>query len=60
LDSLKANPTYAPALTSFPPGETASEPQLKAIREAIDRAFRQAGVLEVRTEMGLFLSRKRS
>jgi SAM-dependent methyltransferase len=49
------------ALTSFPPGETADEPQQKAFRDAIDRAFRRAGgVLEVRTEMGLFLSRKES
>lgn len=47
------------ALTSFPPGETASELQQKSFREAIDRAFGQAGgVLEVRTEMGLFLSQK--
>jgi len=47
------------ALTSFPPGETASELQQKSFRDAIDRAFAQAGgVLEVRTEMGLFLSQK--
>jgi len=48
------------ALTSFPPGETAGEAQQRAFREAIDRAFEEAGgVLGVQTEMGLFLSRKR-
>lgn len=47
------------ALTSYPPGETAGEAQQMAFRDAVDRAFRQAGgVLTVRKEMGLFLSRK--
>ncbi|MCT7378493.1 class I SAM-dependent methyltransferase [Chelativorans salis] len=47
------------ALTSYPPGEGASESQQKAFRKAIGHAFRQGnGVLEVQKEMGLFLSRK--
>jgi ubiquinone/menaquinone biosynthesis C-methylase UbiE len=47
------------ALTSYPPGEGASEPELRTFREAIDDAFRQGdSILKVQKEMGLFLSRK--
>lgn len=47
------------ALTSYPPGDGASEPQLTAFRRAIDRAFQDGkGVLEVEKESALFLSRK--
>lgn len=47
------------ALTSYPPGETASEAELADFRAAIDTAFEQGdGVLEVEKETGLFLSRK--
>lgn len=47
------------ALTSYPPGEDASDEQLTAFREAIDKAFaRGGGVLESKKEMGLFISRK--
>jgi ubiquinone/menaquinone biosynthesis C-methylase UbiE len=47
------------ALTSYPPGEGAPEPQLVSLRDAIDRAFRKGGgVLESRKETALFLSRK--
>ncbi|HEY4200638.1 MAG TPA: class I SAM-dependent methyltransferase [Devosiaceae bacterium] len=47
------------ALTSYPPGDGASQSQLKALREAIDAAFgRGNGVLEIHKEAGLFLSRK--
>lgn len=47
------------ALTSYPPGDTASEAQLAAFREAIDQAFQRSnGVLEVEKETGLFVSTK--
>ncbi|WP_117195712.1 class I SAM-dependent methyltransferase [Rhizobium terrae] len=47
------------ALTSYPPGDRAGEPELAAFREAIARAFeRGGGVLEAAKETGLFLSRK--
>lgn len=47
------------ALTSYPPGEGADEPQLSRFRQAIADAFRQGGsALEVSKETGLFLSRK--
>jgi ubiquinone/menaquinone biosynthesis C-methylase UbiE len=47
------------ALTSYPPGDGAGEPELARFREAIADAFRQGnGVLEVRKETALFLSRK--
>ncbi|MBB3918265.1 hypothetical protein GGQ65_005600 [Rhizobium fabae] len=47
------------ALTSYPPGEGAGEPQLAQFRQAIADAFRQGdGVLEVRRESALFLSGK--
>jgi len=47
------------ALTSYPPGEEASEVQLIKFREAIATAFQQGnGVLEVEKETGLFLSQK--
>ena len=47
------------ALTSFPPGDGASEPQLRAFRQAIAQAFQEGGgVLEVTKETGLVVSRK--
>ncbi len=47
------------ALTSYPPGDSASETQLAAFRGAIHEAFaRGGGALEVETEVGLFVSRK--
>jgi len=47
------------ALTSYPPGDGASEAELSSFREAIANAFRRGdGVLEVRKETALFLSRK--
>ncbi|WP_064682461.1 class I SAM-dependent methyltransferase [Rhizobium bangladeshense] len=47
------------ALTSYPPGEGAGEPQLSGFRRAIADAFRQgSGALDVNNETGLFLSRK--
>jgi SAM-dependent methyltransferase len=47
------------ALTSYPPGDGASEAQLVAFRAAIDAAFEAGGgVLDVQKEAGLFLSRK--
>ncbi|SCB56266.1 Methyltransferase domain-containing protein [Rhizobium aethiopicum] len=47
------------ALTSYPPGEGASETQLARFRQAIADAFAQSdGVLEVSKQTGLFLSRK--
>ena len=47
------------ALTSYPPGDRASETELSALREAIAGAFaRGDGVLEARQAMGLLLSRK--
>jgi SAM-dependent methyltransferase len=49
------------ALTSYPPGDRASEAQLAAFREAIAKAFEGGnGMLEVGKETGLFLSRKRA
>ncbi len=47
------------ALTSYPPGDRATDAQLTAFRDNIARAFRSGGgALEVRIETGLFLSRK--
>ncbi|NKM19687.1 methyltransferase domain-containing protein [Rhizobium laguerreae] len=47
------------ALTSYPPGDGAGETQLISFRQAIADAFSQrSGVLEVRKETALFLSRK--
>jgi ubiquinone/menaquinone biosynthesis C-methylase UbiE len=47
------------ALTSYPPGDRASEAELKTFRQAIASAFeRGKGVLETRKETGLFRSRK--
>jgi SAM-dependent methyltransferase len=47
------------SLTSYPPGDAASEDQLAVFRESISTAFALGGgVLEVETEVGLFLSRK--
>ncbi len=47
------------ALTSYPPGDGASEAQLDAFRTAIAAAFERGhGVLEVEKETGLFISRK--
>jgi SAM-dependent methyltransferase len=49
------------ALTSYPPGDGASETQLDAFRAAIAAAFeRSDGVLDVDKETGLFISKKRS
>lgn len=46
-------------LTSFPPGDGASEDRRAALREAIRGAFHHGnGTLQVRTEAGLLLSRK--
>ncbi len=48
-----------PALTSYPPGDRASEPERAALRAAIARAFAKGGgVLDVRKEAALFLSRR--
>nr|WP_246805836.1 class I SAM-dependent methyltransferase [Rhizobium leguminosarum] len=45
------------ALTSYPPGDGADEPQLTRFRQAIAEAFRQCnGVLKVRKEAALFLA----
>jgi hypothetical protein len=47
------------ALTSYPPGDAASETQLQAFRTAIDAAFaRGSGVLETKKEVAVFTSRK--
>lgn len=47
------------ALTSYPPGDGASDEQLDAFGRAIEGAFAAGnGVLEVKKETGLFLSRK--
>jgi hypothetical protein len=47
------------ALTSYPPGDAASEPQLAELHKAIASAFQQGnGVLEADKEDGLFLSTK--
>lgn len=47
------------ALTSYPPGDGASEDQLAVFRETIDDAFaRGGGVLEVTNEMGVFVATK--
>jgi SAM-dependent methyltransferase len=47
------------ALTSYPPGDGASEEQLRAFRNVIGEAFAKSnGVLEVRNESAVFLSRK--
>jgi SAM-dependent methyltransferase len=49
------------ALTSYPPGDAASEAQLVVLRAAIDRAFEEGGgVLETDKETALFLARKAS
>jgi ubiquinone/menaquinone biosynthesis C-methylase UbiE len=47
------------ALTSYPPGDEASETQLTEFRSVIARAFEQGnGVLEVEKQAGLFVSIK--
>lgn len=47
------------AMTSYPPGDRAGEPELVALRAAIAEAFaRGDGALDVRNERALFLSRK--
>ncbi len=47
------------ALTSYPPGDRASDEELAAFRAAIEEAFQVGGgVLEVGKETGLFVSRK--
>ena len=48
------------ALTSYPPGDRASDAQLAAFRDVIEEGFRAGGgVLDVQKDAGLFLSRKR-
>jgi len=47
------------ALTSYPPADSADEPQLLALRDAIGLAFERGnGLLEVQKAAGLFVSRK--
>ena len=47
------------ALTSYPPGDEASEAELVRLRRAIAEAFRAGnGVLEIEKESALFISRK--
>ena len=47
------------ALTSYPPGDGASDAQLAAFKRAIDAAFTDGGgALDVQKDQGLFLSRK--
>lgn len=47
------------ALTSYPPGDGASEAQLQAFEQAIATAFAAGdGALDVQKDSGLFLSRK--
>jgi SAM-dependent methyltransferase len=47
------------ALTSYPPGDRASESQLQAFDAAITKAFAEGGgALDVQKDAGLFLSRK--
>jgi len=47
------------ALTSYPPGDSASPEQLSAFRTAIDTAFAKGGgVLSADKRVGLFLARK--
>lgn len=49
------------ALTSYPPGDGASEAELNAFHEAIAKAFERGnGVLEAGKETGLFISRKQA
>lgn len=49
------------ALTSYPPGEGASEKQLADFRNAIAKAFEQGGgAVDVEKQSGLFLSRKQA
>lgn len=48
------------ALTSYPPGDRASEAQLAAFERAIEAAFADGnGALDVQKDQGLFVSRKR-
>lgn len=47
------------ALTSYPPGDSAGEPELALFRTRIDDAFAAGGgVLETEKQTGLFISRK--
>ena len=47
------------ALTSYPPGDAAGEPELALFRTRIDEAFAAGGgVLETQKQSGLFVSRK--
>ncbi len=47
------------ALTSYPPGDAASEPELALFRTRIDEAFAAGGgVIETDKQAGLFISRK--
>jgi ubiquinone/menaquinone biosynthesis C-methylase UbiE len=48
------------ALTSYPPGDAASEPELELFRTRIAEAFAAGGgVLETEKQAGLFISRRR-
>lgn len=48
------------ALTSYPPGDAATDAQLTAFRQAIAAAFAQGnGVLEIENESGVFIATKR-
>lgn len=48
------------ALTSYPPGDSASDEQLVAFRAAIDEAFAKGnGAIEVKNESGVFVAVKR-
>ncbi|MCM2291273.1 class I SAM-dependent methyltransferase [Allorhizobium sp. BGMRC 0089] len=48
------------ALTSYPPGDTASEAELSALRGEISRAFAAGnGVLDMEKQFGLFISVKK-
>lgn len=47
------------ALTSYPPGDRATDSQLQAFKRAITAAFELGGgALDVQKDSGLFLSRK--
>lgn len=47
------------ALTSYPPGDRATEAELGRFRDAIEAAFaRGNGVLEAEKQIGLFVARK--
>ncbi|CUX71439.1 hypothetical protein [Agrobacterium sp. NCPPB 925] len=56
---LHTSQASKPGRTSYPPGDQADEAQLTAIREAITDAFKKGnGVLEIKNESGMFITRK--